>query len=96
LNISRWPKADLRWYLGVRCQKCHLPILFALDHSEGEGKRQPLSAGKLVLTCPLDSCRHQADYTGAAVSRFQKQPGKPNETGRNDESVKTRKQKGRG
>src|SRR5262249_53114748 len=32
MNIPRWPKvADMRWYLGVRCQKCHVPILFALD-----------------------------------------------------------------
>ncbi|OLE90570.1 MAG: hypothetical protein AUF79_09890 [Crenarchaeota archaeon 13_1_20CM_2_51_8] len=83
----------MRWYLGVRCQKCHMPILFALDHSEGAGKRQALSAGKLVLTCPLENCRHQADYTGAVVSRFQKQPGKPNETGRNNESNKSPKHK---
>jgi hypothetical protein len=85
----------MRWYLGVRCRRCHLPILFALDRSEGVGERQPLSAGKLVLTCPLDNCRHQADYTGAAVSRFQKQPGKPNETGRNGESAKSGKHRGR-
>ena len=83
----------MRWYLGVRCQKCHMPILFALDHSEGAGKGQALSAGKLVLTCPLENCRHQADYTGAVVSRFQKQPGKPNETGRNNESNKSPKHK---
>jgi len=95
LNISRWPKADLRWYLGVRCEKCGLPILFALDSAEGAGKRQPLSAGKLVLTCPLDNCRHQADYTGATVSRFQKQPRKPNETGRNNERGKGEKPRGR-
>lgn len=95
MNISRWPKADMRWYLGVRCQKCRLPILFALDHSDGAGKRQSLSAGKLVLTCPLDNCRHQADYTGAAVSRFQKQPGKPNETGKNNERGKSRKHNSR-
>src|SRR5215467_14126038 len=91
LNISRWPKADLRWYLGVRCRKCRLPILFALDRSDGAEKQQPLSAGKLVLTCPLDNCRHQADYTGAAVSRFQKQPGKKDETGENNQSGKSRK-----
>jgi len=70
-----------------------MPILFALDHSEGAGKHQALSAGKLVLTCPLENCRHQADYTGAVVSRFQKQPGKPNETGRNNESNKSPKHK---
>jgi hypothetical protein len=85
----------MRWYLGVRCQKCHLPILFALDRSEGVGKSHPLSAGKLVLTCPLDNCRHQADYTGAAISRFQKQPANPNETARNRESGKGGKQRGR-
>jgi len=70
-----------------------MPILFALDASEGAGKRQSLSAGNLVLTCPLENCRHQADYTGAVVSRFQKQPGKPNETGRNNESNKSPKHK---
>jgi hypothetical protein len=70
--------------------------LFALDPSKGEGKAQTLSAGKLVLTCPLISCRHQADYTGATVSRFQKQLGKPNETGKNNESGKDRKHNSRG
>jgi len=68
--------------------------LFALDRSEGVGKRQPLSSGKLVLTCPLDNCGHQADYTDAAVSRFQKQPGKPDETGKR-ESGKSGKHSGR-
>jgi len=95
LNISRWPKTDTRWYLGVRCKKCRLPILFALDGTEGAEKREPLSAGKLVLTCPLDNCRYQADYTGAAVSRFQKQPVKPNETGKDNESTKGRKHNNR-
>jgi len=70
-----------------------MPILFALDASDGAEKRQSLWAGKLVLTCPLENCRHQADYTGAAVSRFQKQPGKPNETGRNNEGSKSPKHK---
>jgi hypothetical protein len=95
LNISRWPKADTRWYLGVRCKKCGLPILFALDRTEGAEKHQPLSAGKLVLTCPLDTCRHQADYTVAAVSRFQKQPVKPNEAAKDNESNKGRKHNNR-
>ncbi len=83
----------MRWYLGVRCQKCHMPILFALDASEGAGKRQSLSAGKLVLTCPMENCRHQADYTVAAVSRFQKRPDKPNQTERSNESSKSAKHK---
>jgi hypothetical protein len=85
----------MRWYLGVRCKKCRSPILFALDRSEGEGKHQSLPAGKLVLTCPLDECRHQADYTGARLSRFLKQQGKPNETGKNNESRKTGKRRDR-
>ena len=79
MRISQWSKADTRWYLGVRCHKCHVPILFALDHSEGEAK--PARAGKLVLTCPLAECRHRDDYSSAAVSRFQKQAGMPNKTG---------------
>jgi hypothetical protein len=70
-----------------------MPILFALDRSEGAKEGQPLSAGKLVLTCPLEECGHQADYTASAVSRFQKIPGKPNETGRENESSKSRKRK---
>jgi hypothetical protein len=83
----------MRWYLGVRCQKCRLPILFALDRSEGAKEGQPMSAGKLVLTCPLDECRHQADYTAADVARFQKVSGKPNDIEKNTESSKSRKRK---
>jgi hypothetical protein len=85
----------MQWYLGVRCKKCRTPILFALDRSEGEGKGQPLLAGKLVLTCPLEKCRHQADYTGARLSRFLKQQGKPNEIGKNNESGKSGKRRSR-
>jgi hypothetical protein len=70
MHISQWSKVDTRWYLGVQCEKCRTPILFALDHSEGEG--QPAPAARLLLTCPLEECRHQADYSGAIVSRFQK------------------------
>jgi hypothetical protein len=85
----------MHWYLGVRCQKCHTPILFARDNSEGERDVPPPPAGKLILTCPLDKCRHRADYTAAAVSRFQKQPvnAKPNETERDNEGSKGRKLK---
>ena len=72
MRISRWSKVDTKWYLGVRCQKCQAPILFALDHSDGEV--QPAPAGKLWLTCPLAECRYQADYSAAIVSRFQKEP----------------------
>lgn len=83
----------MRWYLGVRCRKCHTPILFALDHSEGTKESQAASAGKLVLTCSLNECGYQADYTATAVSRFQKMPGKPNETEGNNESKNNRKRK---
>jgi len=72
MNRSRWSKVDTRWYLGVNCRKCGSPILFALDHSEGEA--QSATAGKLLLTCLLSECRHQADYSTATVSRFQKGP----------------------
>ncbi|PYS18020.1 MAG: hypothetical protein DMG11_34015 [Acidobacteria bacterium] len=75
MHISRWPKSDARWYLGVRCQKCEAPILFALDRSEGEG--EPFRAEKLVLTCSQIACRHQADYSAATVSRFQKEQAAP-------------------
>ena len=81
MRIAQWSKVDARWYLGVRCRKCEAPILFALDHSEGEA--QPAVAGKLLLTCSRVECRHRADYSTAKVSRFQKPPRAPNETGRN-------------
>jgi hypothetical protein len=77
VNISRWPKAEDRWYLGVRCKKCRMPILFALDPNEGGRTDQPLLMGKLVLTCTMEKCRHQADYTVASVARFRKQTDKP-------------------
>jgi len=77
MRISQWSKVDTKWYLGVRCENCGTPILFALDHSEGQGDRLP--TGKLLLTCPMAECRHQADYSTATVSRFQKQPIGPNE-----------------
>src|SRR5262245_52345400 len=72
MRISQWPKsADTHAYLGVRCQKCRTPILFALDRTSGEGRPEP--PAKLFLTCPKESCRHQADYSGATVSRFKRQ-----------------------
>ncbi|PYR96741.1 MAG: hypothetical protein DMG12_25635 [Acidobacteria bacterium] len=71
MHISQWSKSvDTRWYLGVLCQKCKEPILFALDRSEGEAPFVP--AAKLVLTCSQTECRHRADYSTAKVSRFQK------------------------
>ena len=81
MRIAHWSKVDARWYLGVRCRKCEAPILFALDHSEGEA--QPAPAGKLILTCSRAECGHRADYSTARVSRFQKPLRAPNETGRN-------------
>jgi len=62
---------DLRWYLGVICRKCSTPILFGIDRSDGQSTYTP--AAKLVLTCSQPGCRHQADYTKAKISRFQKQ-----------------------
>jgi hypothetical protein len=73
MNSSTWPKTDVRWYLGVPCQKCKVPILFAVDRSDGTGDSQNKSGGKLVLTCPREGCRHQANYTAAVISRYQKQ-----------------------
>jgi hypothetical protein len=40
-------------------------ILFGPDHSEGA--KESLPATKLVLTSPMDHCRHKADYMTAAV-----------------------------
>jgi len=70
MNLS-WTKPDERWYLGVHCRKCKAPILFALDRDDAAV--QGASASKLVLSCTVDTCKHKAEYTGAAVSRFQKQ-----------------------
>src|SRR2546427_7112562 len=78
MHITQWAKVNAKWYLGVRCHKCRSPILFALDRSDGE--REPAAPGKLVLTCAMAGCRHQADYTTAAVARFQKQPAATNQT----------------
>jgi hypothetical protein len=91
VNVSSWPKADKQWYLGVRCRRCKVPILFAVDRSEGTGAQVP-SAGKLVLTCSLETCRHRADYTTATVARFQKETAKPNEIRTTSEN-KSRKHK---
>ena len=73
MNMSHWSRTDTRWYLAVLCEKCQLPILFGLDRSDGSEEVVP-PAAKLVLTCSLAKCRHKADYTAAAVFRFQKQP----------------------
>ena len=83
MRISHWSKVDTKWYLGVNCRKCGAPILFALDHSDGEV--QPAAAGKLLLTCPLAECRHQADYSKAKVARFQKEPTALKTPGHTDE-----------
>jgi len=91
VNVSSWPKADKQWYLGVRCRQCKVPILFAVDRSDGTGI-QVHSAGKLVLTCSLETCKHRADYTTATVSRFQKETAKPNQIRTNSEN-KSRKAK---
>jgi hypothetical protein len=72
MNVFHRFKNDKRWYLAVRCEKCQLPILFALDRGEGEESRPLPLAAKLVLTCTLDKCRHRADYTTSAILRFQK------------------------
>jgi hypothetical protein len=92
VNVPAWPKADKQWYLGVRCRRCHLPILFAVDRSGGSGKIQAPSAARLVLTCTLETCGYRADYTTAAVARFQKGAVKPNET-RTTAETKSRKRK---
>ena len=90
VNISSWSRVDMRWYLAVCCEKCNLPILFAIDRSDGAEEHQPPPVDKLVLTCTMDSCRHKADYTAAEIQRFQKQPNENNLTGRNNQSRKGR------
>jgi len=70
VRISGWSKTEAAWYLGVHCGKCNSPILFAQDRSESEQEFVPVA--KLVLTCSQINCRHQADYSAATFSRFQK------------------------
>jgi hypothetical protein len=79
MRITRWSKVDTKWYLGVRCRKCRAPILFAVDNSDGA--HPPAPARKLVLTCAIAECRHQADYSATGVPRFQKQTDAPKENG---------------
>jgi len=88
MNISNWSRVDTRWYLAVCCEKCRVPIPFAIDRSDGAADRQPPPADKLVLTCTLDKCRHKADYTAAAILRFQKQPAKRAKTGETNKAAK--------
>ena len=72
--FSRWHHPEPRWYLGVCCNRCQSPILFALDHTdEAEDRPQPTTA-KLVLTCTREGCGHKADYTAAAVLRLLRLP----------------------
>ena len=73
MNIQ-WSRTDQRWYLGVHCRKCHSPILFAVDNSDGIQGPQTQPSAMLVLTCTIDGCKHKADYTGAVVLRLQKSP----------------------
>ena len=71
MQFSRFPKStDKRWYLGVLCAKCHSPILFGLDRTEGHGQFE--APAKLFLTCSNAECGHRADYSTAKVSRYQK------------------------
>ena len=84
MNVAYKSKIDLRWYLAVRCEKCKVPILFALDRGDGEENRPPPSAEKLVLTCTLEACKHKADYTTAAILRFQKPAGTINKPRKDD------------
>jgi len=92
VNISTWSRVDTRWYLAVCCEKCNVPILFAIDRSDGAEEHRPPPADKLVLTCTLEKCRHQADYTAAAIQRFQRQPEEKNVNGKNNESRKGKQQ----
>ena len=91
MNIQ-WSRTDQRWYLGVHCRKCHSPILFAVDHSDGtHGQTSPPAT--LVLTCTIDECKHKADYTGAVVLRLQKSPADITKTIRIMTNAKSRKRK---
>ena len=75
MNVfSRWHHSEPRWYLGVRCNRCQSPILFALDHmDEADDSPKPTTA-RLVLTCTHEGCGHKADYTAADVLRILRPP----------------------
>jgi hypothetical protein len=93
VNIQ-WSHNEQRWYLGVRCRKCHSPILFAVDHSGGGPGQQAPPAGMLVLTCTIADCKHKADYTGAVILSLQKPPAEINKTIETMTSGKSRNRKG--
>jgi len=65
--------------------------LFALDRSEGTEEEVTPLAGKLVLTCTTDKCRHRADYTAASVSRFRKPANSNKSEKKGSESAKVKK-----
>ena len=60
--------ADKTTYVGVCCKKCNEPILFGVARSTMD----PEAPAKLLLTCARPECRHQADYSAAAISRYTK------------------------
>jgi hypothetical protein len=78
MNVYHRPKVDSRWYLAVLCEKCQLPILFAVDPGAGAVDRPPPISARLVLTCTLPDCKHRSDYTAVPVLRFQKHPASLN------------------
>src|SRR4029453_1301712 len=86
-----WSKVDVRWYLGVRCQKCKFPIIFGLDHSSAAESTPRQTAQKLFLTCTAQECGFRADYTGASILRLQKSADNKNDLREKNESVKGRK-----
>jgi hypothetical protein len=79
MRISHWSKVDTRWYLGVLAGNAKRQ--FYLLSTRATGEVRPSPAGKLLLTCPPAECRHQADYSAATVSRFQKESSALKEKG---------------
>ena len=67
---SNWHNSEPKSYLGVHCNKCGSPILFAIDRSDGNPEQ--VSFARLVLTCSQDECRHRADYSSATASQFRR------------------------
>jgi len=94
LNNPQLSRTGPRPYLAVLCEKCQLPILFALDRSDESTDFQLHGAGRLVLTCTVANCRHRADYTMTAVFRLKAQPPQIDHYGRTNESRKNPKHAG--
>ena len=72
LNVVCLPLLIFPWRATVwAANKWARLILFGLDRSEGN-EAEPSTPQRLFLTCKEPDCLHQADYSLAKVSRYQR------------------------